>query len=644
MRNDELWIDGQLMDLDDDTKITLKLKSNVFTDVSKIVSNNSYTVKLPKTVHNQKVIGHSDIPAYMSNYAYEKHRARYFRNGVEIIKDGVAVLMAVSDKIEMVLVWGSFVNFSKIVDEGISLTDLLGDDVMFFPKVNRASQCESYPNSQNYFFAYYNSRKYSKEEITNNNEDVTDRNRPSYSSRGDIYPLHPVVRVPWILERIEETTRVRFDFSGKGKELVDSLLIPLTERKSNEQTLGKNHECKVDERSGFGNITYKVTKGLDIFTPNTVGVSGSYFKVKTDSTVRFTFKGMLKYNYTAPESTRVTGTDGYVRVIVEVDGVQTIIATVRDRGRGRGWQYLELSGFGTVSMLSNQQAYVKFQHIRGGHRYMESVKLCDATLICSPNVPDEVPFNAYFPIVSNLPDIKVLDFIKALACLAGVFPKQENGVVKFISLDDIYQNKAVALDWTKRVVASGKDNKPKSMEYTVGDYCQHNRYKWKEDDTVEGDYNGDMFIDNKTLDFEKDVITMPFAASDGTAIPMYEYKEGEGDTPGAYILSSVKPRIMQETKVTISNRVANGPSVQVKSCANFDNLDFDKILNERYQMLSEVLNQARIIKENILVSEYDLMEFDESVPVYLGQYGKYFAVIEIKAESNGIAEVQLLQL
>ena len=39
MRNDELYIDGHLVDMDDDTKVTLNYKSNIFTDLSKIVSN-----------------------------------------------------------------------------------------------------------------------------------------------------------------------------------------------------------------------------------------------------------------------------------------------------------------------------------------------------------------------------------------------------------------------------------------------------------------------------------------------------------------------------------------------------------------------------------------------------------------------------
>ena len=58
MRNDMLFIGDKLMDLDDDTKVTLNFKSNIFTDLSKIISNNSYTIKLPNTIRNQLSLIH----------------------------------------------------------------------------------------------------------------------------------------------------------------------------------------------------------------------------------------------------------------------------------------------------------------------------------------------------------------------------------------------------------------------------------------------------------------------------------------------------------------------------------------------------------------------------------------------------------
>lgn len=124
MRNDLLFIDGELVDLDDSTKITLNYKSNLFTDLSKIVSNNSYTIKLPKTVRNQRIIKHSDLPACITDYPRKFHSARYFRNGIEIIPNGKAVFMSGSDSFEIALTWGNISLLSGIVEDDKTLNDL----------------------------------------------------------------------------------------------------------------------------------------------------------------------------------------------------------------------------------------------------------------------------------------------------------------------------------------------------------------------------------------------------------------------------------------------------------------------------------------------------------------------------------------
>ena len=638
MRNDALYIDGELVDLDDDTRIVLKLKSNVFTEVSKIVSNNSYTIKLPNTVHNQKVICHSDLPAYLAEYAYRRHKARYFRNGVEIIKDGQAILMSTGDRIEIVMVWGNFVNFSNIVNEGLSLKDLSGDEVIYFKEGNAI---ENYGHGKDIFYPYMNTRRYEKDDLENGDYG----GRHSTLFFGITGPMHPVVRVPWILNRIAKDTGVVFDFSGKGKELIDELVIPLVDKKSNELTMTTNHTCKTLSRTDDGVLQYKVIVGHKTFEIKETGAYGNYFSVLEDSTVRFQFKGKIRFQETTAEGWNMFWING-ARVVVEVDGQSTTIAKVPYENHGIGWHEVEFSGVASVSLTKGQKATLKFLEppFIGSFNVLHNVTLMESDLICSVNIPDEVPYDSNYPIVSNLPDIKIVDFIKSLATLCGIFPKQENGVVKFISLDEIMANKSKAKNWTKRVVASGRDNKPKEMEYAVADYCQHNRFKWKEDDTVEGNYNGDLAVNNKTLDYEKDAITMPFSSGDGCSVPLYKCETDGLGLVTKMSYSACKPRIMREISALRMEYVNEQFVMTEKSCVTFSGLDFETILNERYVALKEVLNRARIIKENILVSEYDLKEFDESIPVYLGQYGKYYAVIEMKAEDNGIAEVQLLQL
>ncbi|MEG1334703.1 MAG: hypothetical protein RSD11_13715, partial [Bacteroides sp.] len=115
MRDDMLFIDGELVDMDDNTKVTLNYKSNIFSDLSKIVSNNSYTIKLPGTVHNQRIFGHADLPASGSTYPRVFHKARYFRNGVEILSDALAVLISSGETFDVALTWGNAAVFEPLV-------------------------------------------------------------------------------------------------------------------------------------------------------------------------------------------------------------------------------------------------------------------------------------------------------------------------------------------------------------------------------------------------------------------------------------------------------------------------------------------------------------------------------------------------
>ena len=116
MKNERLYIDGELVDIDSGTQITMSIKSNLFRDVSKIVSNSTYTVKLPKTVRNQKILLHVDLVQNTSIYAYRLHKARYFRNGVELIKDGrVSVLQVTDESIEVSIVWGLFSKLLSLI-------------------------------------------------------------------------------------------------------------------------------------------------------------------------------------------------------------------------------------------------------------------------------------------------------------------------------------------------------------------------------------------------------------------------------------------------------------------------------------------------------------------------------------------------
>ena len=64
-----LFIDNKAMDINESTNITLNFRSNIFSDVSKITSNNTYSIKLPLTVNNCHVINYAHLPSHSAQYA-----------------------------------------------------------------------------------------------------------------------------------------------------------------------------------------------------------------------------------------------------------------------------------------------------------------------------------------------------------------------------------------------------------------------------------------------------------------------------------------------------------------------------------------------------------------------------------------------
>ena len=123
----ELYFDGIVMDIDESTKIVLQIKSNIFTEISKCVGNRTYTVQLPKTARNQRILEYGHLPATNSNIPYRYLSARYVRNGIEIFSDGYAYIISAKEKIEVCIVWGTPAVLRAIFSDGLKLNEIADD-------------------------------------------------------------------------------------------------------------------------------------------------------------------------------------------------------------------------------------------------------------------------------------------------------------------------------------------------------------------------------------------------------------------------------------------------------------------------------------------------------------------------------------
>ena len=687
MTDERLYIDGQLVDIDENTKITLNVKSNLFQDVSKIVSNSTYTVKLPKTVRNQMLLRHSDLVQSNDSYAYKMHAARYFRNGVEVIKDGRATILQVTDEaIELSIIWGLYPNFSALVSNGTTLNQLESNDRILYQSKNVVDTYED-AKTKNYFYANYDVWKHDDtvDYTWKSGEGMTypeDNGRGSTTTitfggfggarseagSGGVENLHPVVRVPFILSLIKSQTGIEFSFTEEAKDYIDTLVVPLINRKSNELTFDGKFKANMATRSTTGAVSLNIIEASNVFTQTSGSVTT--LTAASDANVIIDLSGEWSFDLTGatPNGHSTYTANGVSKTYDNYSFKSGYYLKMTVHGDEDTEYIMGSSGRMMVSVPSGYQGVVKYKYTGYGkivvktgntitfewlsNTSLKSASFLGGTLQATLSSDDNVPSGCYFPICYNLPQIKIIDFVKFLAAITGTFPLQMSGdnTVIFVPLSTVWENRSEAKDWTRRVIAQASENKPKSIEFTMSDYGQHNRYVWKEDDTVVGNYDGDMQIDNDTLDTEKTVFEFPFAATDGNNVPMYEKAStsssggtfggsSSGDTTTTTTTTDTEPSYSAcKDRILRVVEDSNG-----KAQALFD-INMQEIIDEKYKNVSQSLQRAKIVTEKVRIRDLELINFDETKPIYLAQYASYFAVTEIKAEDTGTADVTMLQL
>lgn len=664
MRSERLYVDNELVDIDETTKITLNFKSNLFRDVSRLTSNNTYTIKLPKTVRNQKILKHTDLVQSSTSFPYAMHKVRYFRNGIEVIKDGrLTVLQVTEDAIEACIVWGLFSNFSDLMRAGTTLNQLKSNDRILYKDSNEVVSYEDAVKA-NYFYAYYDVWTHEKKVVEAWEEgdrmiypldERVERRKNNFGGHrgGDegISNLHPVVKASFILDLIKKNTGINFLFCADAQKYIDTLIIPLINKKSNELTFGENFKAELQPTTNIGDIAIEVKGGRGVLDKPSNGAD--MIEVKKDVDIIINVKGTWEFDLNGrvsifPEENWVK--DDFDYYYVQFYYIKMTIIRKNDEDKDESFfigsrRYTslvsvpenyagvckyEISGCGKVSVKAGDT--IKFEWCRGYSEDFCGRGLLGGTIDISVLSGEEVPHNGYFPIAYNLPKIKVIDFIKFLSVVTGTFPLQiaEDNIISFVPLSKVWENREEAKDWTEKVIAQSDENKPKRIDFKLSDYAQHNIYKWKADNTV-GSYDGDLEIDNETLEAKRVVYEFPFAATDGNNVPMYTApKEGKKEDKPSY--KACKDRILRLEKGE------NGKAVAV-----FD-INMQDILREKYRHIGESLQRAKVITEKIRISDIELLDYDETKPIYLAQYGNYYAITEIKANEAGFAEITMFQL
>ena len=501
-----------------------------------------------------------------------------------------------------------------------------------------------------------------------------DENVLSTSDHGTVQPS---VTVQYILDLITAQTGVAFEWSKQAKETIKGLAVPLVTRKSGEQSVVGALEGRFQNnrtRVGDPPLQFQLSKFSEAFTNSSTTDWYSQLEVKIGCTMVFDVQ--MNWSWNASELTAVVyliEEIGYVSteygfkyppcyIEIKVVSVHTsdqeeseytksYIVGVQPDDDGNMWvknskrdmvdgRFIHLiAGRGEIELAEGDIVTFTAKNLSGNRLF--NLQLYNGLLSASIKKSDEVPYGGNFPIGKNLPDIKVTDFLKCISILTSTYPSQRfsGGTLTFADIVNLWEAKEQAVDWTKKLIPSEASNHPRQTDFSVEEYCQHNIYKWKEDDTVYQQYDADMTVDNKTLEYTQDVITLPFAATNGNRIPIYEWEDVNvivGDT-------TIKKRKATKYKAC-KDRIVNLTKTDTGYAALAFNIDLQGIFDSKLEKLRKTVANPHQIVERFNLSDLEILNFDETKPVYLAQYGAYFAVLEIKTTSSGYSEVTMIEL
>lgn len=492
----------------------------------------------------------------------------------------------------------------------------------------------------------------------------------TFKSEGTIQPS---VTAQYILDLITVQTGVAFGWSNRAKETINGLAVPLITRKADAQTVVGSLEGTFFQTESLGILDFQPTSLSEVFDGLEIGHRYSQLNVKI--ACKMIFDVQMNWSWDASKvtpsghkswsfgegSTESQAFYSYPPNYIEMkvkhnngDGTWTetpyIAGLQQDETSGKyvtdyesdkvNGRFIHLvAGRGEIDLEEGDIVTFEMKHPK--NQTLIGLKCYNGRLSASIKQSDEVPYGGNFPIGKNLPDIKVTDFLKCICILTSTFPSQRfiGGTLTFADIVSLWEAKAQAVDWTKKLIPSEACNHPRQTDFSVEDYCQHNIYKWKEDDTVYQQHDADMTIDNKTLEYTQDVCTLPFAATDGNRIPIYEWENHQ------YTFGRTTKTVQTPTKYkACKDRIVNLTKNDAGYAELAFNIDLQDIFDNKLEKLRKTVANPHHIVERFNLSDLEILEFDETKPVYLAQYGAYFAVIEIKTTSSGYCEVTMIEL
>lgn len=640
----ELYINDVLCDVSSE-EIALVYQSGVFSELNVIQSNRSYNINLPMTPNNVNAIKLAQMPDVDSDTPYIKLPAALYQDGVPVFTSGYAVITEISDIIGIVLTWGNVDNFDPLFDSKMSdLSDTLYK--MGFGSIawNENSKIIESPSessgqpSMGFFAVDFG------------------------MGTSNMQYIHPSIQVYRLLNAIEEYHGIKIEGIER---LSPDKLIPCATKNGDaisnraNRTFIQGTCTTIREYLGF-NIQLQPTMGYVRGVIKSTNISQS-IKIYTGNDVPYGYYANYSYSgdINLPHGTDYTTVyqAGFNSLDISKIRINIDVAAIPNSGNTKISMYKIvgddkkiLKEWPVGGMIADEIDIEKNTRFFFTLEHPEQAKKTYNISIAIEPISDVI-YPSIYPIGPNLPDITQGEFISDLMTLNGLFAyadKDTPNTIRMMSMDDILDNikNGVFVDWSSKVILNKKHSIgiPDSSEFYIEDYAQKNTLDYDNEDDIETKTSGEVIVDNANIDKERET-KVTFSATDNTTtsngitiakINAYENKNSKVS------FKDPSPRILSLNNNVSPDGLSRWSYGYFAPSQRFGGEG--GIIAKKYGSLQSIIKRFRMITVKCKLSAVDLYNLKYEIPVFLSQFGSYFAIYLVETGVDGISECKLIKL
>lgn len=666
MNRYELYIDGQLCDLDEDTQIAFRFQSSMLTELDTLTGNNSWTIHLPFTPSNRRIWGFCERPDIVTLKPYRRHAAALYADGLDIFTAGTVHLLDIDETgYNVFIVWGVIETLKGffenkmsalspyLYDMGIgniawnsnSIVEPMGGDVCFLP---------IYFGGKNTNLTTPDDKRYNHPSVSVAALlDAMEQYRPATSDDPDTDDEDAPQAVGAFPEKAELLARLS---SGRGR-----VYMPLTSLNGDAQSgiAEKDAGSLYLERAYFASPMYG---DFEIFVGMTNDAVSSGYADEYAYDVKGAEVMYMQFGNAASWLTLPWGADNRYAPTVSVQTSKDSLAqvlkiiTLKPIDVGR-WAfpeneyaieipdnveklYFKLSiniPYPAISDIPNTPAAWEL-HTNTAYKYL---------FYATPR--EECRYPTLYPVGANLPDVSIGDFLLSLLTMSGMFAYLDiRGALHFGTWDKFEDNRRAGnvYDWSDRVILNTAREvaRPHASKFSTDKWAQRNVLDYDNDDDVTTRTEGVLCIDNRNMDKSNENTVMFSASENIKRAEIFNHVKGEAayipiyDDDGKH--SDVEPRI-------VLNRIPLGAADEDITTIFPAELRFgggSGIVATKYPALQRILNTFRIVTVQMILPWSILRQLDYTRPVFLAGLGRYYAILSIQTGENSRCECKLIQL